>query len=241
MGNHKTRLIALLETFHEKQTQIWEQMDDEQRNRIGTVEEWAPKDHLAHATFWTERLMVQLKIAAGDVSLEELDAYKKTNEETFEDFKALSWSKIRNWCESIQDQLMTGLQTLSAEDLGDPVRFEWTNNRPLWWGVVFTAVYHNLQHACDILRLCGLSDQIITLQEPFASLMEAMEDTDEWRGTTKYNLACYYALDGNADAAITTLGQALDLNPSLIQWSKEDSDLDSLRELSNFQALYQGE
>ncbi len=241
MEDHKSRLIALLETFHEKQAQIWEHMTEEQRNRIGTVEEWAAKDHLAHASFWTERLVVQLKIAAGDASSEELDAYKKTNEQTFQDFKELPWSKIREWCEAVQDQLMAHLEVLSAEDLGDPKRYEWTNNRPLWWGVVFTAVYHNLQHACEILKICGRADQVIGLQEQFASEMEAMEDSDEWRGTTKYNLACYYALDGNPDAAITTLTKALGLNPSLIQWSKEDSDLDSLREFADFQALFQQE
>jgi len=52
-----------------------------------------------------------------------------------------------------------------------------------------------------------------------------------------YNLACHYALAGEKDKAITTLGQAFHLNPGLIEWSTHDSDLDSVRNEPAFQSL----
>jgi hypothetical protein len=69
--------------------------------------------------------------------------------------------------------------------------------------------------------------------------MQSLDDSDSWRGTITYNLACFYALDDQPRPALEKLGQALKLNPGLVDWSKEDSDLDSLRELPDFQALYE--
>ena len=68
-------------------------------------------------------------------------------------------------------------------------------------------------------------------------MMEAIGDTDEWRGTTKYNLACYYALEGDVQAAIGILTEAFELNPKLLPWAEQDTDLDSLRALEEFKAL----
>jgi tetratricopeptide (TPR) repeat protein len=195
------------------------------------------KDHLAHANYWTERVIAQLKIALGEQNLDRLDDFKKTNEETFESFKELAWQEIHLWSEQVHVQLVDALSKFSTEILDDPERFEWTNHRPLWNEVVFTAVYHRVQHACDILNLCGMAETVSGVQEQFSQMMEQMDDSDRWRGTTKYNLACYYALDGKQDIAIETLKDALKLNPELLTWSKQDNDLDSLRDLSAFQSL----
>ena len=54
-----------------------------------------------------------------------------------------------------------------------------------------------------------------------------------------YNLGCFYARNGEADRAIAAVGEALPLIPSLVEWSKQDTDLDSLRDLPAFQALYE--
>jgi tetratricopeptide (TPR) repeat protein len=49
-------------------------------------------------------------------------------------------------------------------------------------------------------------------------------------GVVQYNLACHYALAGETETAIKKLREALELNPELAEWSKEDSDLASIRE-----------
>jgi len=65
------------------------------------------------------------------------------------------------------------------------------------------------------------------------------EGDDAYQGRILYNLACSQALDGKPAAAIENLRKSLRLNPELVAWSKEDSDLDALRALPEFQALYQ--
>jgi tetratricopeptide (TPR) repeat protein len=57
-----------------------------------------------------------------------------------------------------------------------------------------------------------------------------------------YNKACCYALHGQIDQAIHNLQQAINLNPD--EWremAKTDSDFDSIRSHTQFQALIQGQ
>ena len=56
----------------------------------------------------------------------------------------------------------------------------------------------------------------------------------------RYNLACVYALSGLKDKALPALKEAFALNPGLLEWSKQDSDLNSLRQEPEFLALFSG-
>ena len=56
-----------------------------------------------------------------------------------------------------------------------------------------------------------------------------------------YNKACCYALHGQIYQAIQNLQQAINLNPEKYrEMAKTDSDFDSLRSHTRFQALIQG-
>ncbi len=55
----------------------------------------------------------------------------------------------------------------------------------------------------------------------------------------KYNLACQYSLLGTTAEAIRELQEALTLNPGLTDWSKQDPDLDAIRDEPEYQAIYE--
>jgi hypothetical protein len=59
----------------------------------------------------------------------------------------------------------------------------------------------------------------------------------EWQGTVQYNLACHYSLTGQKSKALETLSEALVLAPELVEWSKQDTDLDGLRGEAEYQEL----
>ncbi len=52
-----------------------------------------------------------------------------------------------------------------------------------------------------------------------------------------YNLACYYALAGEKDNALSWLGRSLRMDRSLLRLIPQESDFDSLRNDSDFQHL----
>jgi tetratricopeptide (TPR) repeat protein len=52
---------------------------------------------------------------------------------------------------------------------------------------------------------------------------------DRQRGTADYNLGCFYAVRGRAAEAISYLRSGIELNPSLREWARTDTDLDEIR------------
>ena len=54
-------------------------------------------------------------------------------------------------------------------------------------------------------------------------------------GATHYNLACFKALAGDQDGALTELVRAYEMEPERVrEWAKNDSDLDSIRNDERF-------
>jgi hypothetical protein len=53
----------------------------------------------------------------------------------------------------------------------------------------------------------------------------------------RYNLACLEALTGNREQALASLRRALELRAELSHWTREDDDLESLRDDPEFRAL----
>ena len=52
-----------------------------------------------------------------------------------------------------------------------------------------------------------------------------------------YNLSCSYALDGQLDAAIAALAQAVELGYCDYDWAGRDGDLDALRKDERYERL----
>lgn len=69
-----------------------------------------------------------------------------------------------------------------------------------------------------------------------AVLEEAIE-VDYSLGIAHYNLACYWALAGQAELAIKHLSVAFDVEPDYRHYAAEESDFDSIRCHPGFQTL----
>jgi superkiller protein 3 len=77
------------------------------------------------------------------------------------------------------------------------------------------------------------------LEEAIACVEKALEFKPDYDNAF-YNKACYYALQSAIDQAIQNLQQAINLNPDECrEMAKTDSDFDSLRSHTRFQALIQ--
>jgi hypothetical protein len=65
-----------------------------------------------------------------------------------------------------------------------------------------------------------------------------LTDTPSWLGVLYYNAACISARNGVLDKAFSQLETALGHRTDLIQWSKEDPDLVSLRSDKRMGKMY---
>ena len=233
----KAKLKVLLADVRAEEQALWDSLSDEERNAAGEIDCWAPKDHLAHATFWTERLVTQLQAATGGEPPQKIEDFQKTNEEVYEANKDRSWEDVFAWATEVSRQFRTALDAVTEEMLEAPVGPEGTGGRPLWQNVAFTGVYHPMHHLADVYLERGDFEGAESIQERVAEGMAALDEGDSWQGSTWYNLACFYALHDKPQKALALLKTAMKRAPNLIEWSMQDVDLDSLRELPEFKAM----
>ena len=233
----KDKLEKLLADVRAEEQALWDSLSDEERNAAGEINRWAPKDHLAHATFWTERLVKQLQAAIGGEPPGSIEDYQKTNDEVYKTNKDRSWDDVLASAKEVNRQFHTAFAAVSEEMLQDTPGPEGTGGLPLWQNVAFTGAYHPMHHIADIYLERGDFQGAQALRERVAEGLAALDESDTWQGRTQYNLACFYALHDKPQRALTLLKTAMKLSPNLMEWSKQDSDLDSLHELSEFQAM----
>lgn len=234
----KSRTRRLLEKAHQDASALWPSLPAEERDRMGQPDRWAAKDLLAHLVGWNARMNRRLAgLPASDSpdSSEELD---QINAALFEANRARTWEDLLDADQRAFAEMIGHLEALSEEDLAQPGRLAWAGTRPAWVALLGNAHWHPYHHVCMYLVQRGDLARATQMQEALTQDLIAMQGGDHHRGISLYNLACFYAQTARPQNALENLKQALSLAPDLIEWSKEDSDLDSLRELEGYKALY---
>ena len=231
-------LIEILHDVRDKQSAFWNSLGEEERSEIGQADNWSPKDIMAHISVWNDRLAAQLEAAALDETPHSYGDIEHANLEIYEAYKDQSWEDLATYETQTFARLEAAISALPPDSLMDAARFDWTEGRPLFWRICFSPIYHGMAHIADLLIQRGDRAKAFEAHEWIAEKFGGLSDDDDWQGTTFYNLACIYALHEEHQRAIDLLKKALELNPGLLDWSKEDSDLDALRENPAFQSLY---
>lgn len=238
--SRKSVLKELIAQAQNEQRAFWGGLSQAQRSAIGTPDHWSAKDVAAHIIYWNDRLAADLEAAARDVAPpERVEDFDEANRQIIEAHREWPWEDLLEFEHKASARLLAALDGLSEDMLDDPKRYEWTEGRPLWWRIAFTAHFHALDHVSKAHLEWGEGQRAQEIQERIAHDMAVLDDSDIWQGTVTYNLACFYALNNQPAAALENLRRAFKLDPRLVDWSKQDSDLDSLRERPDFQALYE--
>lgn len=236
--NLKEKIIDLLEsTGREEQTYITS-LTEAQRNVTGTPEKWEPKDILVHIGFWNQQLANRISAALKGEEEHPAEDYQKVNEEIFEQHRNDTWEQVIEWSTRANNTLIEVTQALSDEQLTSTDLLEGLHNQPVWKRIVGNGHTHPLMHLAQCFAQAGQADYASQMMEEATQLEATLDDSPEWIGNGRYNLACHYALIGEPAKAILLLEEAFQYLPSVVEWSKQDTDLDCLRELPEFQALY---
>jgi tetratricopeptide (TPR) repeat protein len=236
MSETKARLIELLDRAHADQQAFIAGLSKADRAAVGTLKQWAIKDALSHIAVWQRHNVERVAAIMQGKEPPNTDDYLAINDAHFEAYRDRSWAATAAEAEGAYRALVAQTESLSEEDLTDPQRFAHANGRALARSIVSNGFWHPEAHLAQLYVERGGLEQANRLQEEATTLMETIP---EERGGARYNLACYYAVSGQKARALTELANALKLNPDLIEWSNQDSDLDSLRDDPAYQALYQ--
>lgn len=223
----KKQIIRLtnysLEVIHEliTQTPIYDLEKD------GLVDNWSFKDHMAHLAHWLDRF--NHRLIKRDKNYKEITDTDKENARIWEQNHAVEWKLINTKLEKAYLDNIQHLRLLSEEDLGAKDILYPPEDRPLWNSILDATCVHTITHAGQIYNERGNSRKSVELLDKIFEDMQSLDPTPRWRGTNIYNMACLYTLSGNSEKALELLRESFSLRPDLIEWSKKDTDLDTLR------------
>jgi hypothetical protein len=155
----------------------------------------------------------------------------------FQQHRNRTWEQNWQVREQTSANLIAQVGALSEADLSRPGGASW-QGRPFWRQIVGNGYIHPISHLADVYVRSGQPERAIALQERSVAAALPISDSEDWRGLLRYNLACVHSLAGMKEQAIAGLAEAFQLAPRLVEWSKQDHDLDPLRDDPAFQALY---
>ena len=249
MENAPTRagLLELLHQAYAEEHKFVAGLSDAERAETGTRERWSAKDLLAHISYWRDRLRHNLALKAHGRNVPEaeqppldLAETDEVNAQVFDMNHERTFDEVQGDAERIFRELVAQLDAFSDMELTDPNPSGWFANRSLASTISGSSFEHVLTHISYWHLERGDRVRARELQERAVDAIQKFDPSPNSRAAAIYNLACFHALMGESDRAVELLREALPMRPDLVDWSKQDPDLVSLRELPEYQALYAG-
>jgi len=234
----KERLIALLESAYEEEQKLCVSLDKDEKSENGKLEQWSAKDIMAHIVYWKEYMVRNITATLRKESPGVRGDVDTINKEVFEANKNKSWEDILTHLERVYKSSIECVRAVPHEKMIDSNTLPWQEGRPLWRIIAGNGYMHPVTHLAEYYFRRGDGNYAVKLHEQAAALTAELANSPDWLGVVKYNLACCYALSGQHKRAINELKEALKLNPSLTEWSKDDSDFNSIRKYNSYKSLY---
>lgn len=238
----KSNLIKeLLEKGCQAEKQLISDLSDAERKAVGNLEVWTVKDIIAHNSHWRKHHAENLLgVLSGEIPnpVENID---HANEDVYYQYRDQSWAEIEALADSSCEWMKAALDALGDEGLERVNFFPWHQDRPLWRFAVGNVYTHPILHLADWYGKKGETDRVVRLYQTMTDLLTDLDDSPDWQGTIRYNLACSYSLAGETEKAIRALGEALKMNPALVEWSQQDPDFEPIRETARYKALYESQ
>jgi hypothetical protein len=237
--SYKQSLQRMIDLIEQAEQQLIGFLSQAERQRTGVPDDWAPKEIMAHNAGWIDRQVDNIRSCREGAEPKLYDNYLELNDRDFEAYHRLSWEESLDRSIAARERIRNLLDDLSEAELESSEVIPSDPARPTWQRIVGTAIEHPIIHLGGIFNQIGKAEEMNRFQETLTrELIHLAPEDKNWQGIVIYNLACQHALAGQKTKAIEELKKGLRLNPSLIEWSKEDTDLDSLRDDPDYQAIY---
>ena len=234
----KSRLAALLRQGHADERAFGDSLSPEDRERTGTVDAWAPKEIIAHLAYWRDREAERAHALARGETPPSFQDFLRLNTESFTDLAANSWDQaIASSYRSIES-LIAAMEILPDAALVGQVG---APESPVPITQIATIIgngyQHPQQHLAELTAARGDAAGASAIHHRMLDAVVALNVSSEITATARYNLACALAARGPRAEVIALLRQSFADRPQLIEFARQDTDLDPLRDDADFQAL----
>lgn len=236
MSQKAEQLAALLNSMRDETENFYAALPQAEREANGTWEAWTPKDVVAHLNFWQKSLLDILKSLEQTPS--DAEPFEERNRKNYFNNASRPWAEVNAEFENSQNQVMALVKTFSDAELTEPNHFPRITNGTLQGTILGNTYSHAATHLSELIGKRYGAARGQQFQEHATQKLIEFDPSPHAKGVALYNLACSFALSGNSQRAIELLRQVVPLRPDLIEFSKQDTDLVSLRELPEYQALY---
>ncbi len=189
--------------------------------------DWSAKDHQAHLTAWKGRQAHRFAAARHGVEAPSVSDGGETDEINAELQAARAdwaWDAVVAEADQVSGQLEIEIRETDPDLIAGSER--------LLGGTLGNGAFHAMTHfgwlvdaeiGVDPDRVSQYVDEVV--EQLRASRLPPSEV-----GAGIYNAACFRALSGQADEARELLREAFQLDPELVEWSKQDDDLIKMRD-----------
>lgn len=238
----KPRILELLRFAEQQERELMSTLSESERSASGTANSWSAKDILVNIMLWKELQTQKLAAAVrGETPSEwrDMQVINAINSRALEKYQNVSFQDVQQEAERVFAAFVVQVESMNEDELSDPTRYEWANGEALWQETLGNGLWHPFSQLVALSMQRGNRETAALLQETLLEAVRLANLTPDTIGWTLYNQACFYATNGWPEKALSLLPEALRLRPTLVEWSKHDSDLDSLRADPRFQALYE--
>ncbi len=237
----KPRILELLRFAHQREQELMSTLSEAERSASGTADCRSAKDILVNIMLWKE-LQTQKLVAAvrGERPPEwrDMQVVNAINSSALEKYRDVPFQDVQQEAECIFTAFIAQVESMSEDELGDPARYEWSDGEALWHETLGNGLWHPFRQMVALSMQRGKRETAVQLQEILQEAVRRADLPPETLGVVLYNSACFYATNGWPEKALALLPEALRVRPTLVEWSKHDSDLDNLRADPRFQTLY---
>jgi phage shock protein E len=238
----KSRILALLHVARQQEQQFVDKLSDAERDAAGTPDAWAAKDFLGNIMLWKQLQTQKLVMAVhGEIPpvWRDMEVVHQLNSEAFMRYQSLSFQEVLVEAERVFGAFIAQVESMNEEELGNPNRYDWQEGEPLWKETLGNGLWHPCNQLTTLALQQGKRQLAFLLQETLIEAVRQSELPSEGLGVTIYNAVCFYAKNGQPEKVLQLLPEALQLKPTLLEWSRHDSDLDAMRSDPAFEAIFQ--
>lgn len=236
----REQLLALIDQAQADHKEFVAATGEEERTATGEPDAWTAKDHLAHLNAWRAVALERLSAAEGGTPPPDRSNVQAFNDQTFARERNTPWDTL---VARAQEQFSAARAQIARFSGGDEAwtdldRYPWREGKSLVTAMTGDFYEHPMEHYIQLALSHGETAEAYALQQASVRQMRELFGGGEAYANALYNLACFYVRQGEGERALDPLREALMQHSPLVEWSKQDRDLDPLRNLPAFQEVY---